>query len=76
VVGNVGADDHRSFTVIGDTVNLAARLQATARHGEVVVGPTTRDDLHGRAVVVALGHVELKGKSEPVPVYRLDSVAS
>jgi class 3 adenylate cyclase len=43
VVGNVGADLQRSFTVIGDTINLAARLQSTAPPGDVVIGPTTRE---------------------------------
>jgi adenylate cyclase len=78
VVGNVGADAHRSFTAIGDTINLAARLQATAAPGEVVVGPATRADLADCdcAVVVPLGAAELKGKREPVPIYRLESVAS
>jgi adenylate cyclase len=54
VVGNVGADLQRSFTVIGDTINLAARLRATAQPGEVVIGPTTRGGLRGRATVVPL----------------------
>lgn len=74
VVGNVGADLHRSFTVIGDTINLAARLQATAHPGEVVVGPMTRDELSDRAAVIRLGAAELKGKRQPVSVYRLLSV--
>jgi adenylate cyclase len=52
VVGNVGADLQRSFTVIGDTINLAARLQAAAPPGEVVIGPTTREGLGDRATVV------------------------
>jgi adenylate cyclase len=73
-VGNVGADLHRSFTVIGDTINLAARLQATAHPGEVVVGPMTRDELSDRAAVIPLGAAELKGKRQPVSVYRLLSV--
>jgi adenylate cyclase len=74
VVGNVGADLQRSFTVIGDTINLAARLQSTAPPGEVVIGPTTREDLGDRATVVPLGEAQLKGKREPVPIYRLVSV--
>jgi adenylate cyclase len=74
MVGNVGADLQRSFTVIGDTVNLAARLQATAQPGEVVVGPRTRDDLSDRAAVIPLGAAELKGKRQPVSVYRLLSI--
>jgi adenylate cyclase len=76
VVGNVGADDHRSFTVIGDTINLAARLQAIARPGQIMVGPTTRDGLRDRAAVIPLGPVQLKGKREPVPLYQLVSIAS
>lgn len=74
MVGNVGADLQRSFTVIGDTINLAARLQATAPPGEVVIGPTTWEDLGDQATVVPLGPAELRGKREPVPVYRLVSV--
>jgi adenylate cyclase len=76
VVGNVGADLQRSFTVIGDTVNLAARLQAAARPGEVVIGPTTREGLGDRATVVPLGAQQVKGKREPVPIYRLVSVTN
>jgi class 3 adenylate cyclase len=74
VVGNVGADLQRSFTVIGDTINLAARLQSTAPPGEVVIGPTTREDLGDRATVIPLGEAQLKGKREPVPIYWLVSV--
>jgi adenylate cyclase len=74
VVGNVGADLQRSFTVIGDTINLAARLQTRARPGEVVIGPMTREALRDHATVVPLGAAELKGKPEPVSVYRLVSV--
>ena len=76
VVGNVGADLQRSFTVIGNTINLAARLQATAPPGDVVVGPMTREDLGDRATVIPLGAASLKGRREPIPIYRLVSVAS
>jgi hypothetical protein len=53
---------------------LAARLQSTAPPGEVVIGPTTREDLGDRATVIPLGEAQLKGKREPVPIYRLVSV--
>jgi adenylate cyclase len=76
VVGNVGADLQRSFTVIGDTINLAARLQAAAPLGEVVIGPTTREGLGDRATVVPLGATQLRGRREPVPIYRLVSVTN
>jgi adenylate cyclase len=75
VVGNVGVDIQRSFTVIGDAINLAARLQATASPDGVVIGPTTREDLGDQATVVPLGTAQIRGRREPVPIYRLVSVA-
>jgi adenylate cyclase len=74
VVGNVGADLQRSFTAIGDTVNLAARLQATAGPGQVVIGPRTREDLGDRCTVTPLGAARLKGKRDPVPTFQLEAV--
>jgi adenylate cyclase len=70
VIGNVGAMEQRSFTAIGDTTNLAARLQAQAEPGIVVIGATTAAALAG-AVLEPLGALDLKGKSEPVPAFRL-----
>jgi adenylate cyclase len=75
VTDGLAADLQRSFTVIGDTINLAARLQATAQPGEVVIGPTMRGDLRDRATVIPLGAAELRGRRQPVSVYRLVSVA-
>ena len=48
VIGNVGALEQRSFTAIGDTTNLAARLQAAAEPGKVVIGATTAAELTRR----------------------------
>jgi class 3 adenylate cyclase len=70
VIGNVGALEQRSFTAIGDTTNLAARLQAEAEPGTVVIGATTAAELTG-ADLEPLGGLELKGKSEPVQAFRL-----
>ena len=70
VIGNVGALERRSFTAIGDTTNLAARLEAEAEPGTVVVGAATAAELTG-AFLEPLGALELKGKSEPVHAFRL-----
>jgi adenylate cyclase len=69
VVGNVGTHEQRSFTAIGDTTNLASRLQGLASPGQVVVGETTRDLLDDDDMLTSLGSVEVKGKREPVTAY-------
>ena len=71
MVGVLGAESGRSYTVIGDTVNLAARLQAEAPAGRVVIGEATLHALPG-ASVRSLGEVTVKGKEGPVLAYLLE----
>jgi adenylate cyclase len=75
VIGNVGSVERRSFTAIGDTTNLAARLQAQAEAGQVVIGAATLGDLGGAAQVSALGALDLKGKSAPVEAFVLLAIS-
>jgi adenylate cyclase len=69
VVG--GPRGHRKHGVVGDTVNLAARLQAEAPVGEVVVGGEAVRRLPPGAVVERLPELRVKGKAEPVEAYVL-----
>jgi adenylate cyclase len=69
VVGNVGTHEQRSFTAIGDTTNLASRLQGLGSPGQVVIGETTRKLLADDDMLTSLGSVEVKGKREPVTAY-------
>jgi adenylate cyclase len=71
VVGNVGATQRRNFTVIGDTANTAARFEALARPGQIVLGPSTYEQIRTDMAATALGPHELKGKAEPLEVYEL-----
>jgi adenylate cyclase len=73
VIGNVGSAERRSFTAVGDTTNLAARLQAHAQAGQVVIGSATLAALGDGARVLPLGSLALKGKSEPVEAYVLEA---
>ncbi len=66
LVGNIGSDEFRNFTVIGDTVNTAQRLQVIAEPGQVVVGSVTAAALGDSADVDWLGDVSVKGKREPL----------
>jgi adenylate cyclase len=74
VVGNVGAGPQRSFAAIGDTVNVAARLQTSAHAGHVLVSSATERLLDGRADLAPAGALTLKGKEEPVEAWELIDV--
>jgi class 3 adenylate cyclase/tetratricopeptide (TPR) repeat protein len=65
LAGAVGQD----YTVIGDTVNVAARLQSAARPGSVTVGERTMRATREAVRYAALEPLELKGKAEPVPAW-------
>ena len=71
LVGNVGAAGQKSFSAIGDTVNVAARLQTAADPGQVVLGAGTVSELDEQAVVESLGPLDLKGRSDPVDAFLL-----
>ena len=75
LVGNIGAAEMRNFSALGDTTNLAARLQTYAAEGSVVIGAGTYELIREQAVVRPLGSPQLKGKSKPVEVYELLGLA-
>jgi class 3 adenylate cyclase/tetratricopeptide (TPR) repeat protein len=71
LAGRVGDE----YTVIGDAVNVAARLQAAARPGTVTVGESTHRVTLGSIDYTELEPLELKGKSEPVPAWEASGVS-
>jgi class 3 adenylate cyclase len=71
LVGNIGATEIRNYSAIGDTTNLAARLQTWAAEGSVVISASTYELIREHAIVRPLGSPELKGKSVAVEVYEL-----
>jgi class 3 adenylate cyclase len=76
LVGNVGSAEFRNFACIGDTTNLAARLEGLAEPGQVVIGSTTRALLDTIAEVESLGPVAVKGKRDPVEAFVLRGLRS
>lgn len=65
----LGTGGGRTFTVIGDTVNTAARIEARAPVGQVAVGPETRAALPADARTAPLGPLTLRGRTDPVETY-------
>ncbi|HKM70532.1 MAG TPA: adenylate/guanylate cyclase domain-containing protein [Stellaceae bacterium] len=72
VVGSiVGVGEAQEWEIVGETPNLAARLQALAEPNTVVIGPNTRRLLGHLFEYRALGAIELKGFAEPVQAYQV-----
>jgi class 3 adenylate cyclase len=74
VVGNVGAPTFTSYTIIGDPVNVAARLMQIAASNEIMIGPRVALSLRavlGEGTALERSKVSLKGKAEPVEVILL-----
>lgn len=74
VVGNVGCEFRMDFTAIGDTVNTAARLEANAKKGQVLISDTIYERVKDRIQVEPIGEIPLKGKSKGVFVYSVTGV--
>ena len=70
-VGNVGDDNFLDFTALGDPVNTAARFQAAARPGEILVGEAIFDSVRGHYPDCDSRLLDVKGKEEPVKVRSL-----
>ena len=77
VVGNIGSDNTRSYTVIGDTANLAARLERANRvYGtQILVGETTAQAIGSQFEMREIDTISVKGKIETTRVFELMSAA-
>ncbi|MGO9854064.1 MAG: adenylate/guanylate cyclase domain-containing protein [Acidimicrobiales bacterium] len=69
--GDIGTAYRRTFTVMGDTVNLAARLMAAAQPGEILATAGVLDRGRTQFAIDALEPFSVKGKSEPVQAFRV-----
>jgi class 3 adenylate cyclase len=71
VAGCIGAENRSDYTVVGERVNLAARLAAAAKAGEVLIDETTERSIGNRFRCQPLPPLTLKGFAHPIPAHRL-----
>jgi class 3 adenylate cyclase/tetratricopeptide (TPR) repeat protein len=71
VVGSIGGDLRMDYTAVGDTTNVAARLQQVAEPGRVTIAESTHRLVRGYFEARALGDMHLKGKDEPVAAWEV-----
>ena len=71
IAGRIGAENRRDYSVMGDAVNLAARLEDASSNGEIFVGPSTYQQTAHAFDFEKIPPLSLKGKEQPVQVHRL-----
>lgn len=71
VIGNIGSEERVDYTAIGDTVNLAARLEANAKPGQILISSETYERVKDRFECIVLEPILVKGKEKPVQVYEV-----
>jgi class 3 adenylate cyclase/tetratricopeptide (TPR) repeat protein len=75
VAGTLGRGESQDYTVLGDSVNLAARLVAEAGPGQTLIADNVHRALSGRSVSDTLGEMQLKGVTAPVRVWSLRGIS-
>jgi adenylate cyclase len=73
IVGNIGSPERMGYTAIGDTVNVASRLQDLTKeyHADLLISHSTFDEIKDYFETERIGFVPVKGRTEPVAIYKV-----
>ncbi|MFN2520272.1 MAG: adenylate/guanylate cyclase domain-containing protein [Candidatus Limnocylindria bacterium] len=75
IAGNVGSERRMHYAVVGDPVNVAARLQAAAGPNQILIDEATNDSVRGQVLVQDLGSLRLAGKGDWVRAFNVLALA-
>ena len=72
IAGNIGSPRRLDYTVVGDAVNIAARLMANATGGQILISQPTADEVGGEFRLSKLRARKVRGRSEPVQLFSVE----
>lgn len=75
IVGNIGSEQVMDYTVIGDTANVARRLQEIAGKGQILISETIRAQMAGKLKVEPLPPQQVHGRQEPIVCYNVKGLS-
>jgi len=73
-VGNFGAESRMDYTILGTDVNLASRLESSARPGRIMISQATHELIRDRVMCRNMGEIEVKGFNRPIAVYEVQDL--
>ena len=70
-VGSIGSEIHKDYTIIGNQVNVASRLESNAKSGQILISQRTYSKVNALVSVEKIGKIEVKGIHHPVAIYNV-----